>query len=198
MDERELRNGKRDMRSAMRRRLSSLDDAARREAGEGVALRLREWTGWDRARRVFSFLSAHGEIDTRPLHRLVLSEGKILGLPRIAADGLRFRRVKRPEAIRSTNRYGIREPSSGLPAVTVDAWTVILVPGMAFDRGGGRLGRGGAFYDRFLAPLEGAVTVGVCHSSQLVDRVPTGPRDVAVRWIATEREILEAEKGAFL
>lgn len=194
MDGRELRLRKRDMRSAMRARLSSLDDTARRAAGEGLAVLLREWEGWSEVRTVFSFLSTAEEIDTAPIHRLALFHGKALGLPRIRENALTFHRVRRPAAIRSKNRYAIREPSAALPSVTADARTLILVPGMAFDRSGRRLGRGGGYYDRFLAEMGWATTIGLCHSSQIVDRVPAGPNDVAVRWVATDLEIFEAGK----
>lgn len=182
------------MRRTMRQRMSSLDDGARQAAGEGIALRLRESARWSRIATVFSFLSTREEVDTGPIHRLVLADGKILALPRITPDGLRFHRVERPGAIRSKNRFGIREPSARLPSVACDDRTLILVPGVAFDREGGRLGRGGAFYDRFLAAATGARTIGICHSAQLVDYVPTGPMDVAVQWVATERDIFKAGK----
>lgn len=191
MNERELQRRKRVLREAMRTRLSAVDEAAREAAGESLAARLREWPRWREARTVLSFLSTREEIDTSPVNRLVLAEGKVLGLPRIHAADLRFHRVRRPGAIRSQNRYGICEPSPALPVLSLDKHTLVLVPGMAFDRSGRRLGRGGGFYDRFLAGHASISTVGVCYAVQAVDRVPFGARDIAVQWIATERGVVE-------
>lgn len=194
MNERELQYRKRELREAMRVHLSAFDGAARKAAGEALASRLREWPGWREARTVLSFLSTREEIDTSPINRLLLAEGKALGLPRIHAGGLTFHRVRRPGAVRTKNRYGIREPSSALPLVSLDAHTLVLVPGMAFDRSGMRLGRGGGFYDRFLAGLAEVQTVGVCYAAQTVDGIPFGPNDIAVLWIATELGVVRARK----
>jgi 5-formyltetrahydrofolate cyclo-ligase len=77
-------------------------------------------------------------------------------------------------------RYGIREPKA-LQIVPADALAVVLVPGVAFDADGGRLGRGGGFYDRFLQHVSAScVTVGVCVAGQVVESVPREPHDVRV------------------
>lgn len=177
----------------MRARLGSLDEAARRAAGEAIARHLREWESWRETGTVFSFLSTSLEIDTRRIHEIVLADGKLLGLPRLCSGSLTFHRVKRPDALRTRNRYGIREPSSSLSPLLAGSRTVILVPGMAFDLSGGRLGRGGGFYDRYLSGIA-ATTIGICHSSQILDRVPVGANDIAVRWVATERGLVKTGK----
>jgi 5-formyltetrahydrofolate cyclo-ligase len=68
---------------------------------------------------------------------------------------------------------------------------LVLVPGRAFDRAGGRLGRGGGYYDRFLAPLAGeGLLCGVCYGVQVVPCVPRGPGDVAVDRVLTDEAVL--------
>ena len=74
----------------------------------------------------------------------------------------------------------------------------MLVPGLAFDRWGGRLGRGAGFYDRFLASLRAGraagtrvALMGVCFEEQWTQRVPTEPHDVRVDWVATPRGIVD-------
>jgi len=88
--------------------------------------------------------------------------------------------------------YGIPEPREGDGAVydtRLAAQTLIVVPGLAFDRMGNRLGRGGGYYDRFLgrSSLQSAVKVGVCWGLQIVDVVPTEPHDVGMDWVCFER-----------
>jgi 5-formyltetrahydrofolate cyclo-ligase len=72
---------------------------------------------------------------------------------------------------------------------TLDA---VVVPGMAFDRQGGRLGRGAGVYDRFLARLpERTLRIGLIPSALLVERLPTEPHDIPMHAVATERGVLE-------
>lgn len=103
----------------------------------------------------------------------------------IAIDS-RWRESFAPSAL------GIPEPLEGTGAVfdTRDAArTVVIVPGLAFDRVGNRLGRGGGYYDRFLgrAALHPATTVGVCWSLQMIESVPTESHDVGIDWVCYER-----------
>ena len=90
-----------------------------------------------------------------------------------------------------TGRFGIREPTSQHPVVSLADADVVLVPGLAFDGRGGRLGRGAGYYDRALAPI-GSVDarralIGVALSIQIVPAVPMDARDVAVDRVVTER-----------
>lgn len=84
--------------------------------------------------------------------------------------------------------FGVRAARDGAPAIDPATLDVVLVPGMAFDIAGNRLGRGGGYYDRFLAGLdaERTVFVGVCWSGRMVASVPVGTHDVRVRMLLTE------------
>jgi len=68
--------------------------------------------------------------------------------------------------------------------------TLVLVPGLAFDRKGNRIGRGKGFYDRFLDEHPEILTIGVCWDLQIVDQVPTEPHDAQLKWLCTESEII--------
>jgi 5-formyltetrahydrofolate cyclo-ligase len=87
--------------------------------------------------------------------------------------------------------YGIREPKGErlrtVPPGEIDA---IVVPGVAFDRQGRRLGFGGGYYDRFLAAETRAVRIGVAFACQVVAEVPAGPHDIPMNCIVTDREII--------
>src|SRR5690606_18813616 len=89
-------------------------------------------------------------------------------------------------------RFGVRAPSPQARAVPLAEIDLILVPGLAFDTEGNRLGRGAGFYDRFLATREGAAppACGVCFEAQLVDRIPTEPWDVPMNAVVTERRLV--------
>lgn len=83
-------------------------------------------------------------------------------------------------------KFGIPEP---VEPVRAGALNLILVPGIAFDRTGNRLGRGGGFYDRLLAEYPGATAIGLCFDFQLVDSLPVEPHDRPVNWIVTESQV---------
>ena len=85
------------------------------------------------------------------------------------------------------SRFGLREPGPGAPVVSIDEIGLVIVPALAYSRTGERLGRGGGFYDRFLARLSpGAVTVGLVLSCQIVDEVPSEAHDQNVGIVITE------------
>ncbi len=122
------------------------------------------------------------EIDIRPLlHALAVDHA--IALPATPARGLplRFRRWRPGDPLR-TGRFGVGEPAG--PEIVPD---VLLVPLLAFDRRGNRLGYGGGYYDRTLAALPGALSIGCAFAAQECPGVPTGETDIALHFIATER-----------
>ena len=85
------------------------------------------------------------------------------------------------------SKFGLREPGADAPAVPIEEIGLVIVPALAYSRSGERLGRGGGFYDRFLARLSpGAVTVGLVLSCQVVDEVPAEAHDMSVGVVITE------------
>lgn len=87
-----------------------------------------------------------------------------------------------------TGRFGIKEPSPSSPVISVDELAGVLVPGLAFDREGRRLGRGRGFYDRTLSGYRG-LSVGVAYALQIVDRVPVDSWDLPVNAVVTEESV---------
>jgi 5-formyltetrahydrofolate cyclo-ligase len=127
------------------------------------------------------------EIDIRPLLQALEARGHALALPVTPKRGqpLGFRRWRFGEAL-AHGPMGTRQPAAG-EAVTPD-W--LLVPLLAFDRAGRRLGYGGGYYDRTLAGLPGALAIGCAFAAQEVPEVPAGPEDVRLPRIATEAGII--------
>ncbi len=144
------------------------------------------------ATSVMCFVSFGSEVDTAPLVRWCLEQGKRVALPRIV--GRRHMEafwVTDPAADLESGSYGIREPRSGLPQASPEAIDLIVVPGSAFDRSGDRMGYGGGFYDTFLPRLRpGTPRVAVAFDLQLVDDVPEEGHDLSVDVLVTERGVL--------
>lgn len=136
---------------------------------------------------VAGFWPMGSEVDTRPLLDALHARGHDLALPETPPRGqpLVFRRWAPGDAL-APGRFGTSVPASG-EAVRPD---VVLVPLLAFDRRGGRLGYGGGYYDRTLALLPGAFRLGVALAAQEVPSVPLEPHDIMLHAIATERDVI--------
>ena len=161
-------------------------------AGAAVAARVEALEVFARARRIALYAALPDEVPTRLLFEAVRRHGKSALFPRQAGDRLEFAPVERWEELRP-GRYGVLEPP---PGAAGDARAdLVLVPGVAFDRRGHRLGRGGGAYDRTFAAEVGedVVLIGVAYELQLVDEVPHGPGDRRLHAVVTERALYPAE-----
>jgi 5-formyltetrahydrofolate cyclo-ligase len=141
---------------------------------------------------VAGFWPLAGEIDIRPLLLALAGRGHPVLLPFTPKRGLplTFRRWWPGDAM-PAGRFGTPVPLG--EAMTP---TMILVPLLAFDRHGHRLGYGAGYYDRTLAALPGARTLGCGFAAQELDSVPVGPQDVRLAAIATERGIITCSPPA--
>lgn len=132
------------------------------------------------------------EIDVLPLLSRLRIAGHEIALPVVTPKGtpLMFRRW-RPEDEIARGPFGIHQPRDDAPVLIPD---LLVVPFLAFDRKGRRLGYGGGYYDRTLAKLRAAgtpVAVGVGYAAQEVDAVPVADYDQPLDWVVTEREAIE-------
>ena len=110
---------------------------------------------------------------------------KTLLLPCVDGDDLLLRQYTGPECLKAGEQFGISEPTG--PVYTqVDQVEMIVVPGVAFDRKGNRMGRGRGFYDRLLKSTPNAYKVGVAFDFQMLDDIPMEPFDVPMDDVITE------------
>lgn len=180
---------KRDLRARM---LTARVDMAREAPDAGDRLRDIFLTSVDppAGATVAAFWSMGAEIDTRPLMTALAAHGYPLALPAVVAPGrpLVFR-AWRPGAALVAGGFGTSVPPETAAEVVP---AVLIVPLLAFDRRGFRLGYGGGFYDRTIAALEDRLhlTVGVAYAGQEVDRVPIARFDRRLDRIVTEREAI--------
>jgi len=156
----------------------------RSSSSEPVAAHLLVWPPLHGV--VATYLAMSTEIDLGPL--LELDRCRI-GVPRIEPDGAMTIRAFRPDRI-EMHPMGFEQPvetSRHIPTEDID---IVLVPGLVFDRRGGRLGRGKGFYDRLLAQLPASTArVGITTDASIVGTLPMAEHDQPVDWIATESGI---------
>lgn len=141
-----------------------------------------------------AFWSFGSEVETAPLIERLHAAGKRVVLPRIEAGDL-VAVVYAPGDPVAATSFGAMEPQ-GVELVSPEDVDVVIAPGVAFDRRGGRVGYGGGFYDRFLRRMRpDAPVVAIAFALQVVDEVPQGPGDRRVDAIVTEDEVIVLPRG---
>jgi len=186
------------LKKAMRRdvtaRILAVDPAARRAEEGALAARFATLPGLDRAATVLLYASAFPEeIDTRPMLARALALGKRLVCPRVDRPSrrLRLHEVIDPAVDLIPGVRGIPEPGPDCPEVEPSEIDWVLVPGLAFDRRGYRLGRGAGHYDRLLPTLRPGVPAwALILEAQWVPEVPTEPHDRPISGVANHRAMV--------
>jgi 5-formyltetrahydrofolate cyclo-ligase len=150
---------------------------------------------------VAGFVSTRAELDPEPALDQARARGAVVAYPRVGQGRprLAFHVATRDALV--PGAFGLWEPPATARAVTPEEIGFMLVPGLAFDRFGHRLGFGGGFYDEWLAASAGdapgaRLTVGLCYDFQVVDDCPAGPEDRAMDRIVTDLRTMTCERPA--
>ena len=187
-------HSKAELRRAIKAAIAGLDPALRQAEDEALVGRFGQLPGLSKARNILLFVPAFPE--EPPMLELFSSITKLkknIHFPRVdkPARRLKLYRVADPAQDLLPGALGIPEPRPGLPEVSPEVIDWALVPGLAFDELGFRLGRGAGYYDRLLPMLRPqAICWALCLSCQLVYRLPVEAHDAPLSGVSTpEREI---------
>ncbi len=187
-----IREKKKALRREIRAMRQGLSEESARRMSARVMAGLKESGLLQGRRNVALYASADLEVNTRPLFEDLIREGVRVFLPRVRGKGpeLDFFRVSDWDGL-IISPLGIPEPGPEGEAADYGEFDFVLVPGIAFDRRGGRLGYGMGCYDRVLEKTRpGAALVGVGYDFQLVSEVPMDEHDVFLSAIVTESKVL--------
>jgi len=187
-----LEDSKLALRTQVRQAVSAMPEAQRVVAAGQARSRLKERPLWKSAQSILFFAPLPEELDVWPLLIDALSLGKTVALPRFVTKTKSYVacQVRNPERDLRSGQFGIREPGDHCSNLSLNRLDLVLVPGVAFDLIGRRLGRGKGFYDRLLAAVSGT-TCGVAFDQQIVREIPVAPHDVAVNCILTPTRWIE-------
>ena len=170
---------KKAIRAAKRSLLKSVTPEARAAASLAVCGHLRRQPAWREARSILFYSPLLDELDIQPLIEETLAEGKLAALPRYDPEtGCYGASLISGAAVNlSPGQFGIPEPHPAAPPLPLNQLDFILVPGLAFDLFGARLGRGRGFYDRLLAGVRG-VKCGLGFDEQIEPELPLETHDI--------------------
>ncbi|HVO87618.1 MAG TPA: 5-formyltetrahydrofolate cyclo-ligase [Casimicrobiaceae bacterium] len=189
-----LRDAKQALRTNAIAARDALSPQFRAEASQAIAARIVRLASFADARTILLNLPFRSEWDTRLLAYAALDAGKTLVIPRVdpLARMLVLHRVSDPDADVAPGYRMIPEPLVALPRVEPQGIEWVLVPGVAFDLAGRRLGYGGGYYDRLLPTLpRTAHRVAGAFEAQVVDLVPAAPHDVDIDCLVTEQRVVD-------
>ena len=175
------------LRAEMKRRRAQMSAAERAEISAEIGRRVLAMDEYSRAHRVMCYWALPSEVQTAGLIGEMLKSGREVYLPVTAKDrSMKAMRLENLSDLRK-GAFGVCEPNGGETAVPEEL-ELILVPGLAFDREGGRMGYGAGCYDRFLPRCRGTVA-GLCAEVQRIERVPMEAHDVLMDCVITERAV---------
>jgi 5-formyltetrahydrofolate cyclo-ligase len=180
------------LRKEMRAKLKAMTPEQRTAAAGRACALLEQQTTWKQALVIFFYAPLPEELDIWPLLGDSLAAGKTVALPRFDPATQRYVACQVQDVAKDLSRgqFGIREAGAHCIAIPPNRLDLILVPGVAFDLQGRRLGRGKGFYDQMLASVRGT-TCGVAFDEQIVDTIPVEPHDVHLNCILTPTRWIE-------
>ena len=133
---------------------------------------------YQQCRSLYAYLSYNQEVRTDAIIRRAIADGKRVAVPKVYGDIMKFLWLDDPDAV-APGAYDIPEPIADEPEAR-DPEALVLMPGLAFDPQGHRLGYGGGFYDRYLAEEPGHKLIALCYSFQMMEHLDTESHDIPV------------------
>lgn len=190
-------NVKKILRKEILKKRENIDIDNKEKMDKEIIKRFCESKYYKEAKRMFIYISYGTEINTKGIITKALNENKEIYVPRTE---FHTRIMDAVEIISFDNliesSYGILEPLKEEPEINPNELDLIVVPGVAFDRNGGRMGYGAGFYDRYFKKIQKEnvkriTKIALAYDFQVVDKVPMNKQDIPVDYIITEKEFID-------
>lgn len=186
------------LRKEILEKRNNLDLVKREEMDRKILNKFYETQYYKKAEKIFIYISYASEINTKEIINKALKDNKKIYVPRTEfkirhMDAVEIKSLDNLEE----SSYGILEPSKEVPNIDPNELDLIVVPGVAFDKSGGRMGYGAGFYDRYFKKIKKEninkiVKLALAYEVQMLDKVPMNEQDVPVDYIITENEFIYA------
>lgn len=166
------------LRAQIREKKRAMTPQQIEEKSNLLAQKFLSCEAYRNANTVYGYLPYNQEVRTTPMLEQALKEGKQVAVPKVYGEEMRFILLEDLSQVEK-GYAGIPEPIADGP-VAEDTKALVLMPGLAFDAQGHRIGYGGGFYDKFLAAEPDHPTVALCYDFQLLDKLETEEYDIPV------------------
>lgn len=187
-----------ELRKEIKLKRENLDKNIKLRADEKIRKSLFESKIYKNSKVVFIYVNMDSEINTIDIIKELLTSDKTIAVPKVIPVSLKERQMKALKInsllqLNESGAFGILEPSVECEDISEDV-DLIIIPGLAFDINGNRLGYGGGFYDRFLRKYPNSKRVALCYDFQIFDEIPHEFFDEKVDLIISEEKIISLEK----
>ncbi|MCE5221159.1 MAG: 5-formyltetrahydrofolate cyclo-ligase [Clostridium sp.] len=192
----EIFNEKKILRKEILAKRDNIDIVEKRKMDKKISDKFYENKYYRDAKNIFIYISYDSEINTKEIINKALKDYKKIYVPRTE---FKTRLMDAVEIVSLDNliesEYGILEPSVEEPHINPNELDLIVVPGVAFDRNGGRIGYGAGFYDRYFKKInkdnmKKIAKIALAYDFQILDNIPMNEQDVPVNYIITEKEFI--------
>lgn len=186
-----MMNEKTTLRAHLRALRDSLDGEYIAAASRSACERITQLDEFKNATAILLYFPINNEISPLFLLDMAQKWGKKIAFPVCDHESgtLTFKEIHTLDKLKAA-KFGLFEPNNTCPILIPDEKTLCIIPAIAFDENGDRLGYGKGFYDRFLRDFKGA-SVGLTFSDLIVKQLPTDPHDIPVKIVITESEIIK-------
>ncbi len=169
---------KKALRKAIREKKAAMTQEQIVAASRELARQFTQTDAYKKAKTLYGYLPYNQEVRTVPILEQALSDGKRVAVPKMYGDDMEFIYLDDLNAV-AVNSYGIPEPIADGP-IARDKDALVLMPGLAFDKEGHRVGYGGGYYDRYLANEPTHPLVALCYDFQMFEKLETEEFDIPV------------------
>lgn len=179
-----MKQYKQQLRQAIRQQKQAMTPEEIHRRSQLLCRKVLETEAYRNANTIYGYLPFNQEVHTLPLLQQAMADGKQVALPKCRDGEMRFIRMEDLCHVQRS-RFGAPEPIADAP-VAEDRNALVLMPGLAFDAAGHRMGYGGGYYDRFLSREPDHPTIALCFDFQLLPHLETEPHDISadtVFWI---------------
>lgn len=190
----DVRSIKNELRSKYRKIKEEMDPKKKKSLDAQIQIQLLSLSEYVTSKKIFIYISKDFEIDTVPVIRAALSEGKLVATPRCieGTNEMMFHMVNSRDDV-LPGFFGVLEPNEKTCPVIEDfSDGICIVPGFCFDNAGYRIGFGKGYYDRFLSNFKG-ITLGLCYSQCVVNQLPRNKFDRPVDFLVTDKYVCKTK-----
>ncbi len=186
--------GKKEIRAEVKKRRREADEETLHEKSLQILERFRQLSAYKDASLLLAYVDAKREVETRLLMRCAWDDGKKVAAPRVDGDGIMHFYYLRSLKDLEPGAFGIMEPRADCRICEPEEG-LLLMPGVAFDEQGHRVGYGGGYYDRYLEKHPHLIHIALAFEFQIFPEVPSEKHDICPDLIVTENRILGGKIG---